>query len=117
MKYRVLYWFPRILGILYILFLSLFALDAFYGEHNLGYEFMSFLKHLIPSFILVILLIIAWRRPLTGGILFLIAGIIFTLGYATFQVAPAFFCISCPLFIIGITFLMEYAIRSRSSRR
>jgi hypothetical protein len=49
--------------------------------------------------------------------LFLIAGIIFTLGYATFQVATTFFCISCPLFIIGITFLMEYAIRSRSSRR
>lgn len=113
MKNTALYWFPRILGVLYILFLSLFALDAFYGNNSLGYELLAFLEHMIPPFLLIILLVIAWRRPLMGGILFLLAGIVFTIGYATFQVASAFFCISCPLFIIGISFLIEYAIHSR----
>jgi hypothetical protein len=115
MKNTVLYWFPRVLCILYIVFISLFALDAFYGSNSLGYEFLAFLKHMIPSFMLIILLILSWKKELLGGILFLIAGVIFTLGYSTFQVTPVFFCISCPLFIIGVTFLMDYAVRSKSS--
>jgi hypothetical protein len=116
MNYLILYWFPRILSLLYILFVSLFALDAFYGIHSFGYEILAFLKHMIPSLALIVLLIIAWKREFIGGLLFLIAGIIFTIFYTTYRVIPVFFCISCPLFIIGIAFLMDFIIRSKPSR-
>lgn len=90
-------------------------MDAFYGTNSLGYEMLAYLKHMIPSILLIILLIIAWKREFLGGILYLIAGIIFTIGYSTYQIAPAFFCISCPLFIIGITFLIDFAIRTKTT--
>jgi len=115
MKNSILYWFPRILSILYILFISLFALDAFYGANSIGYEILAFLKHLIPAILLTLLLAVAWKREFIGGFLFLVTGVIFTIGYATFRTAPVFFCISCPLFLIGIAFLMNFVLHSRSS--
>ena len=33
---KILYWTPRIVCLLYIGFISLFALDVFSGEHNLA---------------------------------------------------------------------------------
>ncbi|TAH41210.1 MAG: hypothetical protein EYC69_09570 [Bacteroidetes bacterium] len=69
-------WIPRILTMLIILFISMFALDAFSPELNLWQQLSDFVMHLIPSFLLVILLIIAWKRELIGGILFTLLGLI-----------------------------------------
>jgi len=56
------YWLPRILCILAILFISLFALDSFDPELSLYKQLSGFLMHMIPSFILVALLIVAWKK-------------------------------------------------------
>ena len=59
---RVVFWTPRILCILFAVFVSLFALDVF-GE---GYDFwetiVALVMHLIPTGIILISLAIAWRR-------------------------------------------------------
>jgi hypothetical protein len=60
-------WIPRIIIIIYILFISLFALDAQIG--------IGLLIHLLPSIILIIILISTLKQPLLAGILFILAGI------------------------------------------
>jgi hypothetical protein len=92
-KKDVLYWFSRILAILFIVFISMFALDVFDGPQWPLALFM----HLIPSFILIILTIIAWKKELTGGILFLISSIIMLIFFHSI-------IISLPAFIIGLLF-------------
>lgn len=92
----ILYWFPRILSILFILFLSMFAMDVF-GEPR---WYIALPMHLIPSFILIILTTIAWKRERFGGILFLIYGIVM----AIFNRA---FIIAAPAFVIGVLYLIE----------
>ena len=54
---RVLFWTPRILCILFAIFLSLFALDVF-GE-GLGFwkTILALLIHLVPVYIVVIVLV------------------------------------------------------------
>ena len=84
---RILYWSPRILAILAILFISLFALDAFEPSLTLWQQLGGFLIHLIPSFVLLLVLLIAWKREMLGGIIFLVLGlgmspVIFTLNYS-----------------------------------
>jgi prolipoprotein diacylglyceryltransferase len=66
---RILQWVPRIICILTILFISLFALDSLSNT-------TAFLIHLIPSFILLAILIIAWRWEKIGGIILTIAGLV-----------------------------------------
>jgi hypothetical protein len=65
----------RILGILFAAFISLFALDVF----TEGTPFLEILAalfiHLIPTFILLIVLWIAWKRPVIGGPIFILAGL------------------------------------------
>lgn len=67
---RLLFWLPRILSIAFACFISIFALDVF-NEH------LSFLKtalalgiHLIPTFILVAAIVIAWRWEWVGAVIF-----------------------------------------------
>ena len=69
-------WIPRIFTMLIILFLGMFALDAFSPELNFWQQLSDFIMHLIPSFTLIIILIIAWNRELIGGILFTILGLV-----------------------------------------
>jgi hypothetical protein len=65
---------PRILSIIAIAFVSLFALDSF-DHGSLNEKIQAFLIHLIPSFILLIVLAIAWRKELIGGIVYILIGI------------------------------------------
>jgi hypothetical protein len=61
-----------------IVFISLFALDAFSPGHSLWEQITAFLIHLIPSFLLTALLVFAWKKEFTGGLLFMIIGLVFT---------------------------------------
>ena len=75
---RIFHWLPRILCILAILFISLFAADAFKPGLTIWQQLGDFLMHLIPSFILIALLIVAWKWELIGGIIFIGIGLAFS---------------------------------------
>ena len=65
---RLIHWIPRVICILAILFISMFAADAFAPELTIWQQLGAFLMHLIPSFILLALLIVAWKWELIGGV-------------------------------------------------
>lgn len=84
---KIFYWLPRGLAILFIVFISLFALDVF-SEKNWP---LALLAHLLPSFILIILTVIAWKNELLGGILFLFSTLVFLFFFhSTVIVVPTF---------------------------
>ncbi len=85
----VIFWFPRILSILFTAFISIFAFDVFGSPQ----WFLALLIHLIPTSILVIITVIAWKKETVGGLLFLLAGflaLIFTHYEALVLTIPAF---------------------------
>ncbi len=67
---KFLFWIPRILCILFALFLGLLFLDVF--DENLGLleSVLALLIHLIPAYIVIAVLLLAWRREWIGAILF-----------------------------------------------
>lgn len=89
------YWLPRVLIIGYILFISVFAADAFEQKQWV----LALAVHLIPSVILVGLTILAWKNERVGGWLFFISG----LGMIVFSHS---LYLALPLFIVGILFLV-----------
>jgi hypothetical protein len=70
---RLRYLLPRLLGIAAILFISLFALDAFAGDAPLPAQLQAFAMHLLPSLVPLLLLVIAWRWEMVGGALYVLA--------------------------------------------
>ena len=66
---QVLFWTPRVLCILFALFLCMFSLDVF--EEGLGFwgTSLALMVHLIPVYIVIIALVIAWRWEWIGAML------------------------------------------------
>ena len=110
---RVLFWTPRILGTIFAMFISLFALDVFGEGFGFWKTILSLLIHLVPVYIVIIVLVLAWRWEWIGAILFnalAVFYIFFALGKFHWS---AFLAISGPLFLVGILFLFNWIYRAQ----
>lgn len=76
---RALYWMPRGLSIVFIVFLSMFALDVFGEGRGFWATVLAFIVHLIPMFVLTAGLIVAWRWEWIGAVLFGAAGTLYVI--------------------------------------
>jgi hypothetical protein len=74
---KFLYRTPRIAGILIAVFTGLFALDVFDMEGSLWQKIGGFLIHAAPTLVMLIFLIIAWRREWVGAVVFGLVAIYF----------------------------------------
>jgi hypothetical protein len=73
----VLLWIPRVLGVAFVLFLSLFALDALETPGGPLAVAAAFAIHLVPSAVLLAVVALAWRREWMGAILFVGAAVLY----------------------------------------
>ena len=110
-------WVARILCILAIAFISLFAVDVFTegASLSLGQKIVAFLMHMIPSFVLIIALIIAWKHELVGGILIALIGLATAVFISTRRGMPfnrrslqTVATINVPFIIVGVLFIISY---------
>lgn len=108
---KLLYWTPRTFCIVFILFSSLFALDVFGESQSVWQTILALLMHLIPTFILITILVVTWRREWIGGILFILLGILYVVMYWGRFPLMTYSLISGPLVIIGILFLLNWKYR------
>lgn len=103
------YWLPRILAILFTVFLAVFSLDVFDSGYSFWETVAAFIIHNIPSFLLIAAAFIAWRHEKIGGVIFIALGIIATAFFHTTNNIASFLAVSLPFFVIGILFLVAPA--------
>jgi len=112
MSKKFLYWSPRLLSVLFIIFLSIFSLDVF-GEYHGLVLLQALFMHLIIPLILLLAIILAWKWELIGAIIF----VAFAIGYvliAGFNRPWSWYVlISGPAVIIGILFLLNWIKKIR----
>jgi hypothetical protein len=107
MKSKFLYWTPRILAILAILFMMMFSLDCF--EEGVTNDILiCFVMHNIPAFILIIALVIAWKWEMIGGILFLASFLVGCIFFGVFKGNWGAGIIMLPFAITGALFLFHH---------
>lgn len=112
------YWLPRILAILAIGFVSLFALDAFNGNESLLIKVQHYVMHMIPSLILAGILALSWKWERLGGSIYILLGaglipFIYSLnhnrnGFSTAQSLNVVLLINLPFILVGILFWISY---------
>ncbi len=119
-----LHWLPRILGIGAILLVSLFALDAFEGDKSVSEQILAFLIHLIPSFILLAILLLAWFYERLGGIIFAVIGLgfapfLFTMNYnrsgSVWVGLSVVLLINLPFIITGALFILSHYLKKKNT--
>lgn len=105
----VIHWAPRIAAILLILFLGLFSLDVFEMEASPLELLGGFLIHNIPSIGLLVLLIMAWKRPAVGFVAFLAAGVLFGLFFVRdVESLPSLLIFVFPILLIAGLFYADW---------
>ncbi len=113
---RGMLWAPRILAILFAAFVAMFALDVF-GE---GYGFwgtvLALAMHLIPVYLVLLALLVAWRWELVGGTLFAALGVAYLVLFGGRFHWSAYALISGPLFLLGALFAIDGLYRTRLAR-
>jgi hypothetical protein len=109
---RFLFWAPRGLTILFILFLGLFALDVLGEDYTFWETLVALFMHLIPNIIVLLVLILAWKWEWIGAVLFTGLGLFYiVMAWGKFHIS-AYLAISGPLFLVGLLFLAGWMLRS-----
>jgi hypothetical protein len=116
-------WIPRVLCIGAILFVSMFALDAFSPGLTILEQIRDFLIHLIPTYVLMLVLWLAWVKEKWGGLLYIAIGAItcvpvFLLNYhrtgSVWIGLSIVFLINVPFIMVGALFLISDHLRKKS---
>jgi hypothetical protein len=114
---RALFWTPRILCILFAIFLSLFSLDVFGEDLGFWKTILALLIHLVPVYIVVIVLVITWRWEWVGAILFNALAVLYVIwAWGRFHWS-AYVAISGPLVLVGVLFLFNWIYRAQLRAR
>ncbi|MFN2108649.1 MAG: hypothetical protein ACK2UI_03220 [Anaerolineae bacterium] len=113
---HVLFWAPRILCILFAMFLSLFALDVFEGG-GFWETLLALLIHLVPVYIVIIVLVVAWRWEWVGAILFIALAVFYVVSTWGRLHWSAYVMISGSLALIGVLFLLNWIYRAQLRTR
>ena len=66
-----------ILGVLYAVALLVFAADVFNHEQNIAQTFYDILLHLLPTAVILLIVFVAYNRPLIGAIIYLVLGLMY----------------------------------------
>jgi hypothetical protein len=109
---RVLFWTPRIICIVFAVFISVFAFDVFTKGYGILKAIIALLIHLIPTGIVVIALLISWRWEWAGAILFSALAVFYLVwSWGKFPWI-AYLAMSGPLFLVGVLFLINWVYRT-----
>lgn len=93
---------PRALGIGFALFLSVFALDVFETPAGFVDTAVALLIHLIPTFVLLLTVAVAWRREWIGALVFGALGVAYVVFVRGFPVATYVVIAGPPLAIAAL---------------
>lgn len=106
-KNKLIYWLPRALSVFFVIFLAMFSLDVF--EEGLGFwqRLLAFLMHNIPTFVMLSVLIVAWKREIVGAIAFLLLGLLYA-GLVLISRGFQWFMLVWIFQISGLAFLIAY---------
>jgi hypothetical protein len=101
-------WSPRILGLVFAAFLSVFALDVFGEGYTFWRTIVALVMHLVPAMIVLAALAIAWRWPWAGGIVFVALGAWYVATTWQRFHGSTYVVIAGPLFLLGLLFEIDW---------
>ncbi|MBX2998634.1 MAG: hypothetical protein KF893_09015 [Caldilineaceae bacterium] len=108
---RLLFWTPRLALLLFALLLSLFALDVFGQGAGFWETLLALLMHLIPTGVLLIVVVLAWRWEWVGTFLLTAWAIAYLVMTSGFPLSVYLMMSGLP-FMLGLLFWLNWHYRA-----
>jgi len=118
---QLLYWTPRALCIAFAGFISMFALDVFNEGQGIWGTILALLMHLIPTFLILVVLALSWRREWIAGTVFIALAALYVISVwnKPSGIWSGILLLAGPLILTGALFLLNWhyrdALRGSSS--
>ena len=102
----------------------MFSLDAFEAGKPLAQQTLAWLIHMIPSWLLIAVLVVAWKWEKTGGIIFLSLGLAFTPfifwgnyvnNHSLWMSLVIILTVTFPFIVVGFLFLMSHHTKKNAA--
>ena len=116
---KIVYWTPRVLAILFTLFIMMFSLDVFDGTSSLTDQLIGFFMHNLPVYGISLVIVLAWKKDIIGMIGFALIAIgLFMMVMDSNQpsgsaVNPAVFFISGPALLISLLYGFSWILHKK----
>lgn len=104
-----LHWSSRIICILFLIFISIFSLDAIVKGAGFWENALSLIIHSIPVLAGAILLVLSWKWSWIGGAGFLALGVLYIIWASHSGRGTSIIYIA--LFLIGAVFFADWFLR------
>jgi len=108
---KIFHWIPRITGLLMVLFIGMFALDAFDPHLAVYRQILNFLIGLVPAYIVLATVIIGWKWDLAGCLIYLVLTLSYT--FLSYKHPLWLLGISLPLLILSILFFISWYLKRK----
>ncbi len=115
MNQAIVRWVPRVLGLCFAAFLAIFALDVFDEGLGIGSTIVALAIHLIPTWLVLAAVAIAWKHQVAGAALFFLMAAAYVAMAGSRFPASTILLIAGPPVAIGLLFLISG--RSTRSRK
>ena len=100
------------LCILFTAFISIFALDVFGEGHGVWQTALALLIHLIPTLVVLLVLVVSWRREWIGGMVYSVLAALYVVQMWGRFPLSVYFTIAGPLLLIGVLFFINWRRRA-----
>jgi len=104
----LLFWLPRGFALLFALILMVFSFDVLGMPNTFWEKVGAFLIHTMPSIVMILVVLISWKKPLWGSIFFTIIFIFVTLYFKTYLKVFNFSFMSVPMLSTAIFYAFDY---------
>jgi hypothetical protein len=94
--------------------MMMLSLDVFGGEEPFGRQLLGFLAHNIPAFVLIIVLAIAWKYEIIGGLIFICLFFMLSVFFKSFSGNSGPLIILIPFLLAGVMFILHYFLSGRA---
>jgi hypothetical protein len=120
---KIIRWAPRVLCILAILFVSMFALDSFDSRYTILQQLQAFAIHLIPTYILIFFLVVAWKWEFIGGLILMALALGFIpfiyihnyqMNHSVWMSLSIIMMINFPFVLTGALFITSHFLRKKN---
>lgn len=109
---QALFWMPRVLCLAFAGFISIFAMDVFQEGLGVWRTALALMMHMIPTFLILIVLAVSWRWEWVGAVLFTALALLYLFTSWGRLHWSAYAVISGPLGLLGGLFLFNWIWRA-----
>jgi len=101
-------WAPRVIALIIIIFVLLFAYNGFVPRYLTGEDFVPIVIGILPAVVLFLALILAWFFKLAGGITYIVLGVAMIVFFHTYSDELSFLTLSSPVVAVGVLFVLSH---------